>query len=1650
MKIRTTTTSTHMRLVLLISLVGLVFAALSCGNNSGVGVMDATSNGGDKSLAGTPVRGTAVMNTITEDEIATLPKWQQELLADPGWNQPYIEPRADTAMPAPSYELLMSETAKVRNAPTTFAPRLGGETGGKGVSWNKPGSWVPPTETGKGEYAQLHAGDAPWGCKDPVLTSHGHSVDEHIAAHPYPDSASQVISYTERGNATPNHFSGSGGVGNDNLSAVYQLYSSDRDADPLKTLDEWIGEGGAIPSFAEISYRADGGAGSPGACDPSVQAYEVNGYFWWRFNTVTKNLPGGNSTPLYNLLIAPSSEKSAPGTSGGDTVGRLQNFYLGNVTNCYGGGAIVGLDSADSSCGDFEDLVNDPVNEFFFTNPIYGVLLKRWQDSVLASMPSGTDPWEAEFGWPVFGPIAYNDGGAILTGNGAYHAWGMFFEDGFTWWIDYVNNNNVPDEAQAYSFSGSNVYCADDKVYEKLPTVFYGGSGALGVSVVVEASLNPDRGPGTPAPGTFYEVALPDATGLATISLDMHAHGYGGTPRASDCAYKHYTWAFRDGSIGQTNSTPYDNSSQYVTHTYGSIDRNQESIYIVRVQVVDSTGAIAYGDTLPVHVGHGAGGSGPGGEIVIIRADGGDYQTNLDALTADLDTLGAAYGVQDYTDTVADDLAGGDQKVVIWYRGGPGANGEPPMQTAWTNEEIDNYIQLQKDGGKVWLMSQSHGFQDASQWWVNGWSGIYAYSLLTPTVGMGDAAKRRHPWAASFATDDGIGFGGSLGFINTAPTEFIGSPDGKFGSDGTQAAERYTGANSSTKTPVTLGLGNLRQFCGVGYYSPFFANFTAGPNFHAGMNVNPTALGYDLGFVSWGNSAAPDENIGSYPSYQHVAGPGKLWITGHGWEETTITASNTGDMTRADLARNILASLDGSLTFSSGGGSGDAKTNNGFEEYIGLPEIVSVTPAYWDAADHMYRAGGQTLAYSADTANGGYPDQMMQDIYRSTNNTGLSNEIITIDPNNDWKNGNDVDFGYPWYGYLNDGANNTVELGGVAPNFGWIDDSISYGGLLLADPDASWARYTPAGIPSVQAREEFNNTSGRAPRPLVAGYYKTTNVGAFADDIMANYGSSAHAFDGLPVGQEWKNADKLTVEAIAHWPATLKYFNFGAFTPQDAQIFWSMHPGHNMAVPGTGLIIGVTADFDAYRTSFDIDPSTAPSGRNGLSIWNRPSFNFGNPASAGRVVEFPYNKLKAWNPDHNRDGVRNNSDKFPIRCRLFTNHQAYFTKEQAAASKWPNHLTDAGLNPATTPPDSRLESFQEGGCYVVDFGDPINAVIIGDDPAMPDPGFGGTLSGSTGNYQIDFYYTLKYGIGQPTGFKVELDTHYTGVFDPLSPNYGAVPAPQIYTTPGNKAWMDAQIPAAQPNGNYVMALRVTDQDDGNYTAVFAWGAAVPLFPSSVFTENFSPSGLNMSTVWLSSSSGGFQTWQPGGTNPFIATSTAYTADPYFNFTVNPFEGAGAGNAFLRATTQFANTNLTTNNYMWLQSRDFPVANGTLYNVRFYTNGGGENSFARLYFMCSFNGGVTWTFPGQTSGTFMTGSSAFTSRSSVAAPFNSKATRGWGCSAAGPGWIGQSLGNWRQANGTIVSTGTTMRIAFIYDDDIWIRPPGPAIDNISVF
>ena len=1364
--------------IALAMLLMLAVAAFSCGGGGGNVQLDPTQNPGSNTSTSID-KGVGLV--ISEDEIGSLPAWQKEMLSDPGWNQPYIAPRASTPIEPPTHELLLAETQKALERGLELAPRM--ESGSKGVSWDDQGNYQPPAPVAQGEYESLAPnGDPQYGCND----YDGNSNNSHAIEDVISDATMVVpqrISYVEQGISAPNHFNKSGGAGNDAQSAVYQLFATDREADPL--------DPESTAEFAELSYRADLAPGvAPGGDCSAATAYAVQSWFWKRFNSKTNVLPGMTETALYNILIAPSGELTPELVSSGLTSANYQTFYFGSLGACYGGGWIVGLTSSESDCDDFNQFLADAQNTGFYVRPVYGILLKRWQDLQLSGMAG---PWESVLGWPVFGPIAHQNGSPVLTVSGAYYAWGMWFEKGFIWWIDYDQDlyPNTPDEAQAYSYSGSNVYCAEDATYSKLgSTIYYGGESPLAVNVSVDAYRPTVADPWTPAPldetGTFYQIGLPDNDGLATISVAMHAQGYGGMPN-EDCVYKYYVWAFRNGQISPAGPA-YSDSNKYVTTAYGSSVRNEEGVYVVRVQVTDSEDTVAYGDSLPIHIGHGSPGGG-GGEVMLIRNDGNAYPTGYDALKADLDELGAAYAERPYSATVAADFHDDGFKVAIWYRGGPQASGETvPYTTAWTAAEIDNYLKLMNDGHQVLLVSQSHGYQNSTTPLPYGWQVYYGCTNRPASVPGG---QERHPWAASLALELGIGlYGGD--YFPSAPTNLTGLiQNGMFGPDSAAATgERYDGAGSSTKLPITFELSTSgTQYCGIGYWSPWMGGWASGPYFRGGMAASPAFLGYNLGYLSWGNLQAPDSNIGFFPNYTHTSGPGKLWIIGYPYSKLRVlSAAGGATMTRAEVLKNMLGWLNSGLVWGAG-------PSVAYDEYAGPPEILQVMPGWWEAGEFHTGAAAQTWTGTA----GNYPDQSSSNVYRNSD-PGSGNYVLTSTPNNDWINGNDVDFQFPWYAYIVDVDDDGVETGEGNND----DDIVTFGGLLLEDPDGTWTREPIFGyygnlngdpVPSVVS-DSF------LPPVVVAGYYVAAVTGDSGDEVRANYGSDAPSFS-------WDNQNEMVVETIAHWPPGL--------TP--GQVYWSMYPGQNMFDPyNYPNLIPDQSNWDAFRT-IDVDPSImllardAPSNA-GQIQWNRSAYMFSDATSAGRTVAFDYRTAYSWHPDLNRDGVRDINDKFPIRCRLFTD----FADMAGWVDTWPNHLYNPGSEPGpswpTDPPSGDDGDFVEGGCYVIDTGQPVYPVVIADDPMMPDPG--NPLAYEWIDYQeykLHLYFRIYGGLLNYQTVKFDYDYQVADGWDDSSSTVVDLTADVIPATLDHWGYYSAEItihPPSDPWDGHYMAFWVED------------------------------------------------------------------------------------------------------------------------------------------------------------------------------------------------------------------------------------------------
>ena len=564
---------------------------LSCGGG-GTGV--ASLEAGRHDTAADVSRSTGVL--IQESEIATLPDWQRAKFNDSGWNQPYIPPLASDAVIEPSGELLLEFARQLRDRGAEIVPR--------GVNVRRA-SWLaedPPAGVIQGEYESVGPAETPpFGCNsDPVNEHNGHALEDVIVQEAI--ELPEVYSFVSNGLTEPNWFNRSGGTGNDARSAVYQLFAKTTGLEP-----------GEPAQYGELCYRADlaPGVGPGGSCGVA-QAYLVSGLIWKRFNSAIYALPNLEERYNFDILIAPASAETGGLTSSGNTLGRYQEFYCGDLSSCFGGGWIVGVESSASGCEAFDTQIaaayeqGDP----FYFSPVYGVLLKRWQQQQLSGMAG---PWEGELGWPVLGPVPCDNGALQMSRQGSYYVWGMWFERGFMAWLDYDQEAypETPDQVQVFSFSGSNVFCPATGHYQRIkPDYRYGSTapwpspqGQPRVAVTVNGCRHGSEDYWIPAQQSMtgeYQIGLSQGSPYGTVELSLTAQAWGGTPNPG-CTYDYYIWAFRDGTIYMGNEA----EAKSVTHTYGSETRNLEGTYVVRVQVSDSTGAVTYGDSYPITFGHG-------------------------------------------------------------------------------------------------------------------------------------------------------------------------------------------------------------------------------------------------------------------------------------------------------------------------------------------------------------------------------------------------------------------------------------------------------------------------------------------------------------------------------------------------------------------------------------------------------------------------------------------------------------------------------------------------------------------------------------------------------------------------------------------------------------------------------------------------------------------------------------------------------------------------------------------------------------------------------------------------------------------------------------------------------------------------------------
>jgi len=464
------------------------------------------------------------------------------------------------------------------------------------------------------------------------------------------------------------------------------------------------------------------------------------------------------------------------------------------------------------------------------------------------------------------------------------------------------------------------------------------------------------------------------------------------------------------------------------------------------------------------------------------------------------------------------------------------------------------------------------------------------------------------------------------------------------------------------------------------------------------------------------------------------------------------------------------------------------------------------------------------------------------------------------------------------------------------------DDTAAYRGLLVNDTDGNWTRYTPpAGqLPNVV----LNNQGTQGPPPAVAGYF-TSATGNSGDEIYASYGNS-------PASLSWSNSNKLECEAIAHWPETMVY---GALP---AKMYWSMFPGHRIYMPGTSTFVTDSAEgWDAFRRIFDIDPTVTPAGRAGAA-WNAGNFTFTGLLAEGRIVEFDYRTVNGWNPDLNRDTDSNTpadaaADKFPIRCRLFTDYTTYIDSDPGTGGVqpyvWPNN------QPPTT-------SYVEGGCYVVDTGLPVYRVKL---TTNGDP----LVAGSTGNYTISLPFRLKFG---SPNYTVTCDADYNGT-------WGSAPSGRVFpvtgfdnTTAGVKTGSVAI--TTMPDGNYNFAIRVVDAAGDVSTAVYP--NQVPLFPTHIFKETFEGGAQTITNADLTWTASGPQ----GSYNYDYVNQTG--AAVYYGFTAH----AGSRYGKWSATDQYY---LGTNAQRWFTTGPYTVVPNTFYKIELYSNGQCAYVFSYYHF-----------------------------------------------------------------------------------------------------
>ncbi|MCB1216612.1 hypothetical protein KDL44_04430 [bacterium] len=310
-----------------------------------------------------------------------------------------------------------------------------------------------------------------------------------------------------------------------------------------------------------------------------------------------------------------------------------------------------------------------------------------------------------------------------------------------------------------------------------------------------------------------------------------------------------------------------------------------------------------------------------GGTVLLIRNDGDSFNANYDAIVSDLDDLSTDYEEIDYYDGVDDYFLAGDYDLAIWYRGGPGGSETTLQESVWAQAELDNIHDILSGDGDLLLLSQNHQMGDC--FFINSWDAIPGYSVVsTNTLAIED---RWFVWMSGLSEDDGVGFGGAVGFLPTAPFSVLGSIDSSrvamdINGTGSGDGEFYTGTDSSGQAAWQLSLPDDTQFMSIGYYDPIFGGSSAGAGFRTGLGFFPLETmdppmieGLASAFTSWGCTSAPYGNIGFYPSYNlDDFGSARFWVIGYAWNDVEIKDDPSGSpsgMVRAELLLNTMAWL---------------------------------------------------------------------------------------------------------------------------------------------------------------------------------------------------------------------------------------------------------------------------------------------------------------------------------------------------------------------------------------------------------------------------------------------------------------------------------------------------------------------------------------------------------------------------------------------------------------------------------------------------------------------------------------------------------------------------------------------------------------------